>query len=581
MTGFGKSKPSTNEQKISKNGSQLLESAVKAHKAGDVKNAEALYQNAINIGFSHEIAFSNLGIIYKNAGRKEEAVSMYKRAISINPRFAEAYLNLGNLLRDLGNLDEAISFTLKSLHLKPDNPDALRNLGGIYLNLDKLDQALTYTLKSLELKPDNATTHMNLGIIYKDLGQLNQALASTLKSLELKSDNPDAHASLGSIYFQNGELEKASVAFEKSLRIKKTPFAMTALSTTYSRLGRKEESMKYAISAVEIDKYNEKSLINLANQCADCDRPEQGINAAMKAIEINKKSENAYLAATRILCKQELLMDARRMLERAKENIGNSHIIDGELARVKFLEGLLDNKDNSDPWTDDEDFYYEECNGSNLIISFGSNGFQQADKNNIALFNFRRTLKFFTDHDKLYIRDLDRNYYMNGVRNSAPSILDLKNLILSQMRAKKYKTVTTIGASSGGFGALLYGNMVKADYMIAFNPQTVLDDERNSIIKDNIFSINAHETLKAANKADPLYRKCLNIKNFIPFKGKAIIHYSNNSTNGIDKRYAEYLKHENCTLIAHESATHLLALELKEKNTLITNIVRSLNPQEN
>ena len=64
----------------------------------------------------------------------------------------------------------------------------------------------------------------------------------------------------------------------------------------------------------------------------------------------------------------------------------------------------------------------------------------------------------------------------------------------------------------------------------------------------------------------PVIRINLNIKNFIPFKGKAIIHYSNNSTNGIDKRYAEYLQHENCDIICHDSYTHLLALELKEKN---------------
>ena len=65
----------------------------------------------------------------------------------------------------------------------------------------------------------------------------------------------------------------------------------------------------------------------------------------------------------------------------------------------------------------------------------------------------------------------------------------------------------------------------------------------------------------------------------MPFKGKAIIHYSNNSLAGVDKRYAEYLKHENCKLVPYESATHLLALELKEKNKLIAAIVRSLSQQ--
>ena len=170
---------------------------------------------------------------------------------------------------------------------------------------------------------------------------------------------------------------------------------------------------------------------------------------------------------------------------------------------------------------------------------------------------------------------------MNGIRKSAPSISELKNLILKQIRSKNYKTVTTLGSSSGGFGALLYGNLVRADYMIAFNPQTVLDDERITKIKDNVFRINIHETFKDTDSATSLYRKCLNLKNFKPFKGKAIIHYSNNSLDGIDKRYAEYLKHENCTLIPYESGTHLLALELKENNKLITAMVESFSQQVN
>ena len=49
-----------------------------------------------------------------------------------------------------------------------------------------------------------------------------------------------------------------------------------------------------------------------------------------------------------------------------------------------------------------------------------------------------------------------------------------------------------------------------------------------------------------------------------------MIHYSNDSLGGIDKRYAEYIEHDNCSLIAHKSTTHLLALQLKEKKDLVS-----------
>ena len=52
---------------------------------------------------------------------------------------------------------------------------------------------------------------------------------------------------------------------------------------------------------------------------------------------------------------------------------------------------------------------------------------------------------------------------------------------------------------------------------------------------------------------------------------------SSNSTGGVDKRYAEHLRHHRCNIVTHESSTHLLAHELKEKNMLAAEILKSIN----
>ena len=210
MTGFGSSYPNKSKKKnFSNKVSLLLESAVQAHKEGDIKEAEVLYLNAIKSGCRNEIAFSNLGVIYKNTNRLQEAIETYNCAISINPKFADAYSNLGNLFIDLGRFDDALAATLKSLELKPGNADALVNLG--------------------------------------------------------------------LIYYQNSEFDKA-------------------------------------------------------------------VSAAMKAITSDKRSVEAYLLASKLLCGQKLFADARQLLEKAKENIENNHILDGELVRVNFLQELSGDK---------------------------------------------------------------------------------------------------------------------------------------------------------------------------------------------------------------------------------------------
>ena len=579
MAGFGENKggnrKKANQAKLAK-GEYLHKKGIDYHIQGKTRSAEESYRQAIALGYEHKSTYSNLGVICQSSGREEEAILLFKKSISIDPDYSIAYMNLGSIYKELGRLDDAIDYTLKCLKRDIGNHKAYMNLGAMYRDQGNLDQALACTLKSVELQPENPTSLANLGVIYTNLGDYSRGRTYITKSLDLKPDNPDALATLGSIFSNTNEFDKAIPILEKSLTLKSTTQALITLSMIYGKLGEKGKCLKNALDALKLDPCNQDSLLNLANQYQICDEIDLGIDAALKAIRIDESSEDAYLLASRLMCTRELYSDALKLLEKSKQFIKDNHKIDGELVRLTFLKGLLDDgKDNQVPWNAEDDYYYEDCGGSNLIITFGSNGLGQNEEN-IPLFNFRTTLKSFDNHDKLYIRDLDRCYYMKGIKNSAPSILELKNLILKYVQSKNYDSVTTLGSSSGGFGALLYGNLIEADFMIAFNPQTVLDKDQEDVIKDDIFAGNLCKQLRNANVDDSFYQKCLNIRNFIPFHGKAVIHYSDCSEAGVDERYAKYLEHDRCVTIAHDSSTHLLAHQLKEKNQIIDQIKKSI-----
>ena len=95
-------------------------------------------------------------------------------------------------------------------------------------------------------------------------------------------------------------------------------------------------------------------------------------------------------------------------------------------------------------------------------------------------------------------------------------------------------------------------------------------------MKDDIFAGDLCKQLRNANVDNPFHQKCLNIRDFIPFHGKAVIHYSDYSEAGVDARYAKYLKHDRCITIAHDSSTHLLAHQPKEKTKLLTKLKNQL-----
>ena len=67
-------------------------------------------------------AYLNLGSIYgeRDIGQLDEAIACYQKALQIKPNFAEAYLNLGMTLRNYGKWQEAITAYDKAIFLNPN-----------------------------------------------------------------------------------------------------------------------------------------------------------------------------------------------------------------------------------------------------------------------------------------------------------------------------------------------------------------------------------------------------------------------------------------------------------------------------
>lgn len=78
----------------------------------------------------------------------------------------------------------------------------------------------------------------------------------------------------------------------------------------------------------------------------------------------------------------------------------------------------------------------------------------------------------------IFVRDIQKQWYMEGIsiKNNTPELLANQ---LNEL-CKGY-TIYTIGSSAGGFAALLFGSMIKAKRVYAFNAQLDL----NIIIKDS------------------------------------------------------------------------------------------------
>mgnify|MGYP001265785958 CR=1 FL=1 len=442
-------------------------------------------------------------------GKLEEARKCYQNLISQGLKNHMVFTNLAIILQSLGKYEEAEILLRKAIELKPNLAEAHFNLGNVLTKLGRIKEAELPTRKAIELKPNFVEAHANLGSILSNQKRLEEAVLSTRKAIELKSDYINAFLNLGEILKKQKKLQEAESTF-------------------------------------------------------------------LKAIELNPKFGQSYFQLSKLYSKQNEYIKAYKYINLAIKYDPKNHLIQGEFTRLNFLLGMFrDEKyeeSDSVPWSNSDDYFYEDNDSDTLLISFGSNG---RSENLIPSFNFYNLLKNNKSFDKLFLRDIDRNYYLTGLKNSTNNLQETIDLIKKLSSVKRYRKIVSIGSSAGGFAAILFGQLINFTKVVAFNPQTVISKEKETILYDFFYTVEKCKELRNLNTSDSLYQKCLNLKNLIPFKTNVDIHFSNLSRE--DKQHAEFIEHQNCKLIKYNSSSHLLAVQLRESKKLISIIEENLD----
>jgi|13_taG_2_1085334.scaffolds.fasta_scaffold73983_2 hypothetical protein len=82
--------------------------------------------------------------------------------------------------------------------------------------------------------------------------------------------------------------------------------------------------------------------------------------------------------------------------------------------------------------------------------------------------------------DILYIRDVEKNFYLDALPKIGNSLAETINFLESA--TSKYKTTIYIGSSMGGYASILFASILKGTTVIAQMPQTDLEYVYNHCI---------------------------------------------------------------------------------------------------
>jgi len=140
-----------------------------------------------------------------------------------------------------------------------------------------------------------------------------------------------------------------------------------------------------------------------------------------------------------------------------------------------------------------------EKQNKKLIISFSGYGVAGSQRP-AFIFNCLRKQQFSSEYDTLFVRDLSRNWYFEGVGNIADSLDQFVDYLKKFIKDRGYTHVITIGTSSGGYAALYIGAKLVVNKIIAFSPPTILVNKERKKLNDNRWSYATKKMLSSAKK---------------------------------------------------------------------------------
>ncbi|WHQ68568.1 tetratricopeptide repeat protein [Methylorubrum extorquens] len=191
---------------------------MRAHQAGDVSVAEALYVRILEAVPDHAGALHLYGVLNYQTNRPREAVRLIRRAIELDPEEPSAHINLGNIFFDLDRSDLAVEAYTTAIRLEPDEIDARNNLGVALRVLQRPEEAEAVYLEGLALDPRHRDLWNNLGRLLASRRRIDEAIACHTRALELEPADAGTRRFLVAAYGATGEHERARTVLRDWLR---------------------------------------------------------------------------------------------------------------------------------------------------------------------------------------------------------------------------------------------------------------------------------------------------------------------------------------------------------------------------
>lgn len=298
---------------------QSFELALKAHRAGQILEAEQLYHAILAVRPGHADALHGLGVLAHLAGRDDIAEHLLKQATAVrdNPTFRN---NLGLVLLALDKPAEALAEIGRALDMRSAYPEAHNAFGAALMKQGAYLEAIASFDRALALRPAYVDAHVNLGKALFEQGDWDAAAERYEKALALDPLCPEANNNYGNYLRAKGQVEEALLAFERCL--KTSPINVEAhvnQGAVFVALRKHDQAVASFRCALAIRPDFEPALGGLGSVLSAQGKLQEALDCFERIVRIHSASSRAHNDVGVMLMRMQRTDEATAAFERAIE----------------------------------------------------------------------------------------------------------------------------------------------------------------------------------------------------------------------------------------------------------------------